>query len=158
LGTKCAAAGVTHFASIGSEFAEEPPCNDSSVCCCVTVTDDEEQSDAMNASLEKIVQFIDSAIEHGGCALVHCAAGISRSSTVVLAYLVAKQHMSLFDAFRHIKTKRIVVWPNLGFMRVLIEWEQRHRGGIATMRLSQYTLWTGFDESSYKAARIVDRH
>ena len=52
-------------------------------------------------NLERAVEFIHGAIQNDGRVLVHCAAGISRSTTVVLAYLVAKRGMSLRKAFEH---------------------------------------------------------
>jgi atypical dual specificity phosphatase len=55
--------------------------------------------------------------------LVHCAAGISRSSTLVIAYLINCENMKLFDAFKHVRSKRGVIWPNTGFMKMLIEME-----------------------------------
>jgi protein-tyrosine phosphatase len=50
---------------------------------------------------------------------VHCAAGMSRSATIVIAYLMWKQKMSLNDAFNFVKKKRPVISPNLNFMRQL---------------------------------------
>ena len=50
---------------------------------------------------------------------VHCAAGMSRSATVVIAYLMWKKKMSLNDAINFVKKKRPVISPNLSFMKQL---------------------------------------
>ena len=50
---------------------------------------------------------------------VHCAAGMSRSATVVIAYLMWKRKMSLSDAIDFVKKKRPIISPNLNFMRQL---------------------------------------
>lgn len=50
---------------------------------------------------------------------VHCAAGMSRSATVVIAYLMWKQKMTLNDAIDFVKKKRPIISPNLNFMRQL---------------------------------------
>ena len=50
----------------------------------------------------------------------HCAAGISRSATMMLAVLMRVQRMSLISAFSLLHSKRPVVWPNRSFMRQLI--------------------------------------
>ena len=42
----------------------------------------------MGSSLREAADFIDEGIRGGGVALVHCAAGASRSATAVLAYQV----------------------------------------------------------------------
>merc|ERR1712137_445358 len=79
--------GVTHVASIGSEFEGEEPLADLGIkYFCVSIEDDESQASAMQENLGRAVDFLDKAIHGGGCVLVHCAAGISRSTTVVLAY------------------------------------------------------------------------
>lgn len=51
--------------------------------------------------------------------LFHCFAGISRSSTIAIAYLAKINHISLHDAFSLISSKRPHVCPNDGFMDIL---------------------------------------
>ena len=94
--------------------------------------------------------------------LVHCAAGISRSTTVVLAYLLLARNMTLHQAFEHTISRRHVVWPNNGFMQLLITIEaskSSQSGGAArpTIDLPEYVRWGEFDEAAYYAARKVDR-
>lgn len=151
-------ANVTHILSMGSEFEGEAPLSDLGIkYLCVVIDDDEEQSDKMQMELKRAVDFIDGCLANGGHALVHCAAGISRSATAILAYLVAKCDFSLIDAFRHTHQARPVIWPNTGFMRILIEWEVAQRKTPPTMRLSQYILWSQFDEEQYSLAKVVER-
>ncbi|WIA21302.1 hypothetical protein OEZ85_000534 [Tetradesmus obliquus] len=64
-------------------------------------------------------EFIDRAISKGGRVLVHCAAGASRSATVVLGYLMARCGMDLTAAVEHLKAVRPWVCPNLGFLKQL---------------------------------------
>ncbi|KAH9397853.1 Dual specificity protein phosphatase 14 [Tyrophagus putrescentiae] len=71
----------------------------------------------------------------GGRSLVHCLAGVSRSATLVLAYLLKYTTLSLHQAFVHLHSIRPCVRPNIGFFRQLIEWELRLRGGIASTQL-----------------------
>jgi protein-tyrosine phosphatase len=61
----------------------------------------------------------------GGKILVHCVAGISRSPCVCIAYLMKYQRMRLDQAYYHIKNRRRVIHPNVGFWRQLIEFERR---------------------------------
>jgi len=51
--------------------------------------------------------------------LVHCAAGISRSSTIVIAYLMQAMQFSLTEAFKYVREKRPIISPNDGFSRQL---------------------------------------
>src|SRR6266851_1312507 len=50
---------------------------------------------------------------------VHCFMGISRSTTVVLAYLVATTQMTPREALAAVRSKRAIVRPNRGFMSQL---------------------------------------
>eukprot|EP00128_Syssomonas_multiformis_P018241 Colp12_sorted_trinity150504_noHs@19511 len=63
--------------------------------------------------------------------LVHCAMGVSRSCSVLVAYLVKYQNMTLLDALWLVKTKRSAVYPNKGFMFRLIEFEYELRGSAS---------------------------
>ena len=47
---------------------------------------------------------------------VHCAAGISRSSTIVIAYIMWKYKKNLRDAINFVKMKRPIIFPNPGFI------------------------------------------
>jgi protein-tyrosine phosphatase len=51
--------------------------------------------------------------------LFHCHAGISRSSTLAIAYLSKLNHTSLQDTLHQVKSKRPIVNPNPGFMKSL---------------------------------------
>ena len=44
--------------------------------------------------------------------LVHCSSGISRSSSMVIWYLISQNKMNLMDAFKFVFDKRPVILPN----------------------------------------------
>ena len=68
--------------------------------------------------------FIDDAIKNGGNVLVHCHAGVSRSSTILIAYIMKSKKMKLNDVIDLLKTKREKVSPNAGFMGQLRDYEE----------------------------------
>ena len=47
--------------------------------------------------------------------LVHCFAGVSRSATTVIAYLMKKLQWSLLRAFNYARDCRSIINPNPGF-------------------------------------------
>lgn len=59
-----------------------------------------------------------------GKVLVHCHVGVSRSATLVLAYLMLKQNLTLVEAICVVKDNRGVI-PNRGFLRQLIKLDGR---------------------------------
>lgn len=56
--------------------------------------------------------------------LVHCLAGISRSVTVTVAYLMQKRNLSLNDAYDFVKRKKSNISPNFNFMGQLLDFER----------------------------------
>lgn len=53
--------------------------------------------------------------------------GISRSATIVIAYLMNRFGMSLPQAYNYVKSKRPEIGPNRHFMRTLVGYEQELR-------------------------------
>ncbi|CAD8124840.1 unnamed protein product [Paramecium sonneborni] len=56
---------------------------------------------------------------------VHCYAGISRSASVVIAYMIKHLGYSLKEALRKVKGARSIVEPNSGFMKQLQDYEYK---------------------------------
>ena len=71
-----------------------------------------------------IEQRLDDNGETDGNLLVHCVAGMSRSPTIVVAYLMRKYSLPLTDALNFVKHKRSIVNPNPGFLRQLKKYEE----------------------------------
>uniref|UniRef100_A0A8C5I697 Dual specificity protein phosphatase n=2 Tax=Gouania willdenowi TaxID=441366 RepID=A0A8C5I697_GOUWI len=59
-----------------------------------------------------------------GKVFVHCAMGLSRSSTLVLAYLMIHENMTLVDALKAVGANRNVA-PNNGFLEQLRELDKK---------------------------------
>jgi protein-tyrosine phosphatase len=78
--------------------------------------------------LKKTYKFIKRAYDRKEAVLVHCYAGISRSSTVVLDFLMKEFEMSLRDALKHVSDRRTIIQPNMGFFLTLTNIEKELRG------------------------------
>lgn len=54
-------------------------------------------------------------MEQNGNVLVHCMGGISRSATIVIAYIMWSQKRCYQDALKYVDEMREGVYPNEGF-------------------------------------------
>lgn len=77
----------------------------------------------------RLSSSVDEAREQGSGVLVHCHAGVSRSATVTVAYIMKRQGLCLGDAYKFVKDLRPVISPNLNFMGQLLKYEKNKRNG-----------------------------
>ncbi|XP_072000991.1 dual specificity protein phosphatase 16 [Engystomops pustulosus] len=75
--------------------------------------------------LDKSVDFIEKAKASNGRVLVHCLAGISRSATIAIAYIMKRMDMNLDEAYRFVKEKRPTISPNFNFLGQLLDFEKK---------------------------------
>jgi protein-tyrosine phosphatase len=68
--------------------------------------------------------FINDAINKGQNVLVFCRAGMSRSASIAIYYLMKRYNISYYDAYRFLKSKRKHTKPNAGFVEQLLEQEE----------------------------------
>lgn len=59
---------------------------------------------------------------------MHCMAGVSRSASLVMIYLVKYERMTLRQAYHYVKSARPVIRPNVGFWKQMVDYEKRLRG------------------------------
>eukprot|EP01053_Blabericola_migrator_P001374 Blabericola_migrator_1__1373@NODE_1357_length_4726_cov_203_531015_g911_i0_p1_GENE_NODE_1357_length_4726_cov_203_531015_g911_i0NODE_1357_length_4726_cov_203_531015_g911_i0_p1_ORF_typecomplete_len836_score122_87DSPc/PF00782_20/1_5e29CDKN3/PF05706_12/8_2e05Y_phosphatase/PF00102_27/0_00089Y_phosphatase2/PF03162_13/6_6e03Y_phosphatase2/PF03162_13/0_005Init_tRNA_PT/PF04179_12/0_011DUF442/PF04273_13/0_52Gelsolin/PF00626_22/37Gelsolin/PF00626_22/29_NODE_1357_length_4726_cov_203_531015_g911_i019734480 len=108
--------------------------------------DSRHTNEAMESVLFFALDFIKAAISSGGRVLVHCREGVSRSSTLVCAYLMYTQDLSFQAALDKIRSVRESCNPNTGFTFTLLKFGKRletgHRGqgDIGDKKLSRVSL------------------
>ncbi|KZT64545.1 phosphatases II [Daedalea quercina L-15889] len=124
--------GITHVLSIGSTPSrkiegvvyQRLSLNDSATSLLSKVT-------------SEACKFIDGAIGPNskgggkGKILVHCSAGISRSPSLVVAYLMKSRHMPLKAALGQVVRARPQVSPNPGFLQQLKQLEEELFGSVS---------------------------
>lgn len=79
---------------------------------------------------DETYKFIDEHILKGDNVLVHCRAGVSRSASIILNYLIRKSYETnqvnvcpcnlLKNILNYVKTKRSIINPNPGFQKQLL--------------------------------------
>ncbi|XP_078045622.1 dual specificity protein phosphatase 19 [Augochlora pura] len=71
----------------------------------------------VTVSIKKCIKIIDENRMKN--ILVHCNAGVSRSPTIVISYLMVHEGLSFDDAYNKVKQVRDCIKPNEGFMKQL---------------------------------------
>ena len=72
------------------------------------------------AHLTRTSMFIDDALRKRGCVLVHCVQGMSRSASVVAAYLMAANGWTVRQAVDFVRSRCSTAQPNSGFLRLVM--------------------------------------
>uniref|UniRef100_A0A1J3I921 Dual specificity protein phosphatase 1B n=1 Tax=Noccaea caerulescens TaxID=107243 RepID=A0A1J3I921_NOCCA len=106
---------VTHILTIAVALA--PPYPDDFVYKVIEVVDRSETD--LTVYFDECFSFMEQAIQSGGGVLVHCFMGISRSVTIVVAYLMKKHGMGYSKAMQLVRSRRSQACPNLGFVSQL---------------------------------------
>eukprot|EP01016_Furgasonia_blochmanni_P047725 TRINITY_DN7042_c0_g1_i1.p1 TRINITY_DN7042_c0_g1~~TRINITY_DN7042_c0_g1_i1.p1 ORF type:complete len:198 (-),score=43.09 TRINITY_DN7042_c0_g1_i1:352-945(-) len=111
-------------------------------------TDDEEDY-MISLLFDRCIEFIDRAMRESNI-LVHCAAGVSRSPCIVMAYLIKKHNKTVAEAYAMCREKRNCVMPNPGFVRQLHTFE-------ALLRAPNALELEGQDFNGNKGCRDKDK-
>ena len=74
---------------------------------------------------DKCADYINQVKSKGGKTLVHCMAGVSRSASICIVYLMKYYKMTLADAYKYVRIRRAVIRPNYGFFKQMIDYETR---------------------------------
>jgi len=87
-------------------------------------------------------EFIHTQLLQERPVLVHCKAGVSRSASILLAYLMEYRQYSLIDAFRLLIRLRPEITPNPGFMTQLVTYEKEvHGASTPSIDIRKYVAW-----------------
>ena len=84
-------------------------------------------SENIGQYFDKAIKFIETGLKEGNAVLVHCAAGVSRSATIVISYLMATRKLNVVEALKFVKERRPKVNPNTGFLKQLTDFEKKLR-------------------------------
>ncbi|XP_030449421.1 protein-tyrosine-phosphatase MKP1-like [Syzygium oleosum] len=82
-------------------------------------------SEDITSILYDVFDYFEDVREQGGRVLVHCCQGVSRSTSLVIAYLMWREGQSFEDAFQYVKAARGVTNPNMGFACQLLQCQKR---------------------------------
>jgi len=109
---------ITHIISIHDNAK---PLHADKKYLCITASDSAEQD--LSQYFTECIQFIHTARLNKGAVLVHCLAGVSRSVTITVAYVMSVTELGWRDALNVVRVSRTCASPNFGFQRQLHEFQ-----------------------------------
>ena len=112
---------VTHILTVANSLPPKYP--NESVYKVLNVADTKFTD--LQQHFDECFNYIEQAKRAGGSVLVHCFAGMSRSATIVLSYLMKKHGLRVSQALAHVKSKRPQAAPNAGFILQLQDLEKK---------------------------------
>lgn len=82
-------------------------------------------SEDITSILYDVFDYFEDVREEHGRVFVHCCQGVSRSTSLVIAYLMWREGQSFDDAFQFVKAARGIADPNMGFACQLLQCQKR---------------------------------
>ncbi|KAL2896382.1 Protein-tyrosine-phosphatase MKP1 [Bienertia sinuspersici] len=82
-------------------------------------------SEDITSILYDVFDYFEDVREMKGKVFVHCCQGVSRSTSLVIAYLMWREGQSFDDAFQYVKDARGIADPNMGFACQLLQCQKR---------------------------------
>ncbi|KAA0062225.1 protein-tyrosine-phosphatase MKP1 isoform X2 [Cucumis melo var. makuwa] len=82
-------------------------------------------SEDITSILYDVFDYFEDVREQNGRVFVHCCQGVSRSTSLVIAYLMWREGQSFDDAFQYVKAARGIADPNMGFACQLLQCQKR---------------------------------
>ncbi|TRZ14842.1 hypothetical protein HGM15179_012266 [Zosterops borbonicus] len=110
--------GVTHILSVHN--GAKPVLEDMTYLC-ISASDSSSQN--LLQHFKESIQFIHECRLGGGACLVHCLAGVSRSTTVLVAYLMTVTELGWQSCLAATRAVRSYASPNPGFQQQLQDYE-----------------------------------
>jgi dual specificity MAP kinase phosphatase len=111
---------------------------------------DHEDED-ISSYFDQAIYFINKAREKGdGAVMIHCMAGVSRSSTITLAYLL---HLgkTLEDSLEYLTERRTMICPNEGFF-----YQLKKRDRSCTLTYEAYLSDIYYQSRDTIFQRVID--
>ncbi|XP_035470331.2 dual specificity protein phosphatase 16 [Scophthalmus maximus] len=110
---RLASLGISYVLSV-SRCSPQPPFLPQSRYLRIPI--DDSLRDDLLPWIPQALRFIDAAMSSGASVLVHCAAGVSRSPALAVAYIMYSLGMDLDRAYRFVKERRPSISPNFNFL------------------------------------------
>ncbi|KAJ7227709.1 protein-tyrosine phosphatase-like protein, partial [Mycena haematopus] len=115
--------GIAHLVQV-LEVPWMPASGDAGFAC-HRIDIEDTSAAVLQPHLAAACDYISASLARGDSVLVHCHQGVSRSASIVIAYLIREHSMTYDAAFDYVRQRRQCIKPNAGFVKTLREWETK---------------------------------
>ncbi|KAI7748878.1 hypothetical protein M8C21_032799, partial [Ambrosia artemisiifolia] len=113
-------------------------------------------SEDITSILYDVFDYFEDVREQNGRVFVHCCQGVSRSTSLVIAYIMWREGQSFETAFQRVKAARGVTNPNMGFASQLLQCQKRVHG-VPVSPNSVLRMYRIAPHSSYAPLHLVPK-
>lgn len=111
--------GITNVLNVARDVHTPPGQQDPRVRYFKVTLDDVPFQSLMGEETTRALQIIDQAVDAQQQILVHCRAGVSRSVSIVILWLMTRLNLTYDEALSLIRFSRPMARPNYGFQKQL---------------------------------------
>jgi protein-tyrosine phosphatase len=110
--------GITHVLTVGNDMEPEPHKDD---FIYKTIFIDDRPEEDISFYFDEAIDFINEGTKPRtkNKIFIHCWAGISRSATITIAYLMKQNRLPYIEAIEKVRQSRWIINPNKGFREKL---------------------------------------
>ncbi|CAG4981111.1 unnamed protein product [Colias eurytheme] len=113
---------ITHVLTVEARRLPKSTFVDSNICTLYIRANDTPQTNLL-PYFPMANAFIEEGLQKGNV-LVHCHFGVSRSATLVIAYIMQKYSLSFEQAYNFVRQRRKFINPNPGFVSQLKQYHK----------------------------------
>eukprot|EP01119_Soliformovum_irregulare_P003294 TRINITY_DN13654_c0_g1_i1.p1 TRINITY_DN13654_c0_g1~~TRINITY_DN13654_c0_g1_i1.p1 ORF type:complete len:180 (-),score=17.19 TRINITY_DN13654_c0_g1_i1:85-624(-) len=126
--------GITHILCVADSidpatWAIEHPLNQSITRHYIPLNDFGKSK--LDEVFDQCFEFIEKGHATNCKVLVHCVAGINRSASITMAYLMKKNNWTFEQAYTHVRGRRSQVFPHMSYVSQLLAYETHLYGSCS---------------------------
>ena len=121
--TQLESAGITHVINTACTVSK---CPFPDAISYLPLAIEDSKNEDIECYFYACIDFIEEALSQGGRVLVHCMEGVSRSCSMVIAYVMWKRGLGYQEAQNFVQASRPICQPNAGFICQLLAFEKRN--------------------------------
>lgn len=117
---------ITHICNVAAGDCQPSSDMDPAINYCGIDAEDSKSYQLLEMNWEEVYRFVESCRLTNGRVLLHCRAGVNRSATLAIAYMMTLGQCPLLQVVREVFEKRPSILTNTGFQEQLVTFAHEH--------------------------------